>query len=80
MKPIEIHFNISPKLVERLTKALERIADSYDDLHRDELAQARMEVVDDAVPLKVFYQSDRAVYDKEQEEKQQRIEEYGEEE
>lgn len=56
------NFNIPKVILERLTKAIEKLADDYSTVHATELASARNV---DAKGGRTYYQSDAAIVEEE---------------
>lgn len=74
---MELKFNISPKILVRLTRALESLAADYKIVHASELERVKHL---DTKAGRTYYQDDREIYKKELEEKQRQADEYGTEE
>lgn len=64
---MNINLSVSPKLIERLVAAVEQLAADYADVHREELELVRRPPSNEKG--RVFYQSDRELYEQEVKEK-----------
>lgn len=72
---MNINLNISPKILVRLTRAIESLAADYKTVHAQQLDAAKHL---DKKAGRTYYQSDEEIYKQEQKEKLQAMMDYGE--